>query len=50
MASKPAPIESEVAQSEERTGLVEVEAVKDFAAAMEKRGISAWWKRGMEFA
>ncbi len=35
---------------EERTGLFEVESVKEFAAAMEKRGIAEWWKRGMEFA
>ncbi|KAK4137505.1 hypothetical protein BT67DRAFT_372141 [Trichocladium antarcticum] len=50
LASKPAPIESEVVQSAERPGLVEVAAVQDFAAAMAKRGISAWWKRGMDFA
>jgi hypothetical protein len=39
-----------VVQPEERTGLFEVETVKEFAAAMERRGISEWWKQGMEFA
>lgn len=39
-----------MAQSEEQPGLFEVESVNDFAAAMEKRGISAWWKRAMGFA
>ncbi|KAL2262208.1 hypothetical protein VTK26DRAFT_2127 [Humicola hyalothermophila] len=50
LASKPAPIESDVPQSEEPSGLFEVESVKEFAGAMEKRGITAWWKRGMGFA
>jgi hypothetical protein len=50
LALKPAPIESMVAQPDDRTGLYEVESIKDFAAAMEKRGIAEWWKRGMEFA
>ncbi|KAK4103999.1 hypothetical protein N658DRAFT_484068 [Parathielavia hyrcaniae] len=49
LALKPAPIESEVVRPEERSGLFEVESVKEFAAAMEKRAISDWWKRGMEF-
>jgi hypothetical protein len=50
LAFKPAPIEAKVVQPEGRTGLFEVESVKEFAEAMEKRGISEWWKRGMEFA
>ncbi|KAK3902923.1 hypothetical protein C8A05DRAFT_43750 [Staphylotrichum tortipilum] len=50
LASKPARIEAAVVKPEERTGLFEVESVKEFAAAMEKRGIAEWWKRGMEFA
>ncbi|KXX76534.1 hypothetical protein MMYC01_205993 [Madurella mycetomatis] len=50
LASRPALIESESPPSEEQPGLFEVEAVQDFAAAMEKRGISAWWRRAMDFA
>jgi hypothetical protein len=50
LVSKPAPIESKVIQPEERNGLFEVESVKEFAAAMERRGLSEWWERGMEFA
>lgn len=49
LASKPAPIESKTVQPE-RTGLFEVASVQEFAAAMERRGISDWWKQGMEFA
>ena len=50
LAAKPAPIESAVVRPEPRTGLLEVESVQEFAAAMEERGISEWWKRGMAFA
>jgi hypothetical protein len=50
LALKPAPIDPETSPLRERTGLFEVESVKEFAAAMEKRGISEWWKRGMGFA
>jgi hypothetical protein len=50
LALKPAPIESKVAQPDDRAGLFEVESVKEFASAMERRGIVEWWKRGMEFA
>ncbi len=50
LAAKPAAIESGVVRPEPRTGLFEVESIQEFAAAMEERGISEWWKRGMEFA
>jgi len=50
LAFKPAPIEAAVVQPEKQTGLFEVKSVQEFAAAMEKRGIAEWWKRGMEFA
>ncbi|KAK4122279.1 hypothetical protein N657DRAFT_575978 [Parathielavia appendiculata] len=50
LALKPAPLGSNVAQPNERTGLFEVESIKEFAVAMERRGILEWWKRGMEFA
>ncbi|KAK4251035.1 hypothetical protein C7999DRAFT_11220 [Corynascus novoguineensis] len=50
LISKPEPIKASVVRPEERTGLFEVASVKEFADAMEKRGISEWWKRGMQFA
>jgi len=49
LACKPAPIESAVPQSETESGLYEVETVKEFATAMEKRGIAEWWKKAMDF-
>lgn len=49
LASRPAPIESDAAQPEKQAGLFEVESVSEFADAMEKRSISTWWKRAMEF-
>ncbi|KAL2127641.1 hypothetical protein VTI74DRAFT_10372 [Chaetomium olivicolor] len=49
LVSKPAPIESKVVQPEPQDGLYEVEAVKEFAAAMEERGILSWWEQGMGF-
>lgn len=30
-------------------GLFEVNAVKDFAAEMEKRQVYAWWRKAMGF-
>ncbi|KAL2151905.1 hypothetical protein VTH82DRAFT_5089 [Thermothelomyces myriococcoides] len=50
LVSKPAPIDAAVAKPEDRTGLFEVSSVQEFADAMEKRGISEWFKRGMGFA
>lgn len=50
LAARPALIESDLPPSDEQPGLFEVEAMQDFAAAMEKRGISAWWRRAMDFA
>ncbi|KAM7204354.1 hypothetical protein V8F33_001656 [Rhypophila sp. PSN 637] len=56
-ASKPAAVQLELSpkgtsspQVEDPAGLVEVETVGEFHAAMEKRGVSAWWRRAMEFA
>ncbi|KAK0720391.1 hypothetical protein B0H67DRAFT_575989 [Lasiosphaeris hirsuta] len=49
LVSKPAMIEHEPAQPEGQPGLLEVESVKEFGDAMEKRGISGWWKRAMGF-
>ncbi|KAK3325536.1 hypothetical protein B0H66DRAFT_127965 [Apodospora peruviana] len=56
LASKPAEIQPDefinqkVAKAEDQHGLFEVETVSEFAHAMEQRGISAWWRRAMEFA
>ncbi|KAL2119277.1 hypothetical protein VTJ04DRAFT_6237 [Mycothermus thermophilus] len=50
LASKPAPIDAEVAQPEARTGLFEVTSTAEFADAMEQRGISGWWKQAMGFS
>ncbi|KAK4169081.1 hypothetical protein QBC43DRAFT_341113 [Cladorrhinum sp. PSN259] len=50
LASKPAPIESAAGQLQEHVGLFEIEDVNDFAAAMEQRGISAWWRKAMDFS
>lgn len=50
LACKPAPIETKSAQITDPTGLFEVETVKEFAAAMEKRGISRWWEQAMGFS
>jgi hypothetical protein len=50
LASRPAPIESDAGQARQPTGLFEVSSVNQFAAEMENRGLSNWWKRAMEFA
>jgi len=58
LASKPALIEpeseSESAKysvvNQDPTGLFEVGSVAEFGGAMEKRGISNWWRRAMDFA
>ncbi|KAM7209129.1 hypothetical protein V8F20_000467 [Naviculisporaceae sp. PSN 640] len=63
LASKPAAIESEAVpvpgkqrpipkpqEISDPTGLFEVETVSEFGDAMEKRGISEWWRRAMEFS
>jgi hypothetical protein len=50
LASRPAVIESDVPQSEEQQGLVEVKAIQEFAAAMERRGVAAWWRQAMNFS
>ncbi|KAK4457339.1 hypothetical protein QBC42DRAFT_309451 [Cladorrhinum samala] len=50
LASKPSLImEPASSQLQDSTGLFEVEDVNDFAAAMEKRGIAAWWRKAMDF-
>lgn len=60
LASKPALIEPESESESESakkstvnqdpTGLFEVASVSEFGGAMEKRGISNWWRRAMDFA
>lgn len=50
LVSKPAMIEHEPTHPESQPGLIEVESVKEFGDAMERRGISEWWKRAMDFA
>jgi hypothetical protein len=50
LACKPAPIEAKSDPIRDQTGLFEVETVKEFGTAMEKRGVSEWWDRAMGFS
>lgn len=63
LAAKPAAIEPEPVSASQKQkptpkpqdasdliGLYEVETVSEFANHMEKRGISEWWRRAMEFS
>jgi hypothetical protein len=34
---------------DETTGLFETDSVKDFASAMEQRGVLEWWRKAMGF-
>ncbi|KAK1833301.1 hypothetical protein QBC39DRAFT_279351 [Podospora conica] len=48
LVAKPSPLSPEA--TPDPTGLYEVEAVKEFGDAMEKRGISHWWASAMGFS
>lgn len=48
LVAKPCPLGPEA--SPDPPGLDEVEAVKEFGDAMEKRGISHWWASAMGFS
>ncbi|KAK3378483.1 hypothetical protein B0H63DRAFT_480006 [Podospora didyma] len=50
LLQRPVVIETMTTQPDEKSGLVEVETVKEFAAAMEQRKLTSWWKTAMEWA
>ncbi|KAK1760990.1 hypothetical protein QBC47DRAFT_19392 [Echria macrotheca] len=50
LVAKPARVEPDTPVSEEQPGLVELETVREFADAMEKRGILSWWSRAMGYS
>ncbi|KAK0728179.1 hypothetical protein B0T26DRAFT_636675 [Lasiosphaeria miniovina] len=48
--SPPEPVGTLSALAEDKPGLVEVADVNDFAAAMDQRALSSWWKAAMEWS
>ncbi|RKU44890.1 hypothetical protein DL546_007616 [Coniochaeta pulveracea] len=50
LACKPALIEGKSAQIRDPAGLFEVDTVKEFGVAMDKRGLFDWWGRAMGFS
>lgn len=38
------------AKGPDRTGLFEVDSVKEFSSKMEERGVLSWWRQAMGYA
>lgn len=53
LATRPAEVQREDINGDNiapaRSGVFETDSVKDFGDQMHRRGVLAWWRKGMEY-